>query len=228
MSEYSIMKSQKDSVFGLIQRHGMSPEEFEWAEVDSMVLPSAGVRVSRIAHKPSGYFFQFDRGVTNSFYCYFSPGSNSQVEGSPAMSWDDQIQLVDFWLRYLAREIESPDFWTTIASEKALSKASNNQTENTAFSAEEVHKIHESLDEIKKSLISLQSFSPEQRQYLDNNFDYLKNAAKRMGRKDWMILFVGQLFNTALMLALNPSIAQNLFRIAGTIFKWLTGNPLLP
>src|SRR5271157_2475747 len=124
MSEYTIMRSQKDEVFKLIQKLGMPLEEFEWVEVDSMSLPNTGIRVSRIVHKPSGYYFQFDRGVTNSFYCYFSPGSNSQVEGSPAMSWDDQVQLVDFWLRYLTREIESPDLWTTIASETALSTAS--------------------------------------------------------------------------------------------------------
>jgi hypothetical protein len=185
------------------------------------------VQVSRVVHKFSGYYYQFEYHRELN-YGWFSPGVNFPIEHAGAASWSVQIQYVNAWLKKLKRELEEPDLWEAIANEKVLSEISVEQNENIPFSIEEIHRIQESLNEIKQYLIPSQPFSAEQLKYLDARFDYLDDAATRLGRKDWIVIFVGSLTNIIVGLALTPSIARELFHIAGTVLGWIVKIPFLP
>jgi hypothetical protein len=224
MSESLVMKSQANEVFQNIQMHEIPPEDFEWNILPSIFNQS--VYVSRLRHKSSGFYFQFDFH-NNRHFCEFSPGNTTPIEQDFPGTWENQIEYLNSWLNNLQREIEAPDLWGAIANEKVLAEGSSEQDENVQFTREEIHRIHENLNEIKHYLISSQPFSPEQLNYLDARFNYLEEAATRVGRKDWIILVVGTLTNTIITLALIPSIARELLRLAGTVLSWVFNIHLL-
>lgn len=225
MTDFFLLKSQKNEVFQAIQNNDFQPEEFEWNVEKSRY--SSEVQVLRLVHKFSGYFYQFENHRDLN-YGWYSPGVNFPAELTGAASWSEQILNVNAWLKKLKRELEEPDLWEAIAKEKVLSEISVDQNENIPFSIEEKPRIQESLNEIKQFLISSQSFSADQLNYLDARFNYLEDAASRLGRKDWIIIVIGTLMNTIITLAITPSIARDLFRLAGTILGWLVKIPLLP
>jgi hypothetical protein len=219
-----VLKSQKNTILEIIQSYDISPEQFVWDEIQSVIRND--VYVSRLVHKSSGYYFQFDF-YDGRHYCTFSPGENKDIESVYPEVWDQQLLRFEMWLNYLLREVQAPDLWGAIANEKALSEVSYEHNENTSFTEEEILKIQKNLEEIKKYLISAQSFSPEQLHYLDVRFNYLQDAASRIGRKDWIILVVGTITNIIITYALSSAVARELFHIAGLLLKWVIGIPLL-
>jgi hypothetical protein len=219
-----ILLSQKNRIFEIIQVNNIPTDQFTWVERPSNF--DSRITVSALLHKPSGFYFQFDF-YQGAHYCLFSPGENQQTQSEFCGDWSNQIGIFAFWLQYLMREVQAPDLWNAILNEKVLSEFSYDKNENTEFSSEEISRIQKNLEEIKQYLISAQSFSPNQLRYLDANFDYLQDAATRMGRKDWIIIVVGTLTNIAITLALNSDISRKLFHIAGLLLKWVIGFPLL-
>lgn len=227
MSEFPILLSQKNQVLEDIQGFDLPPEDFEWELAQSNYEGMLVILVSRLVQKSTGYYFQFDFLRQDVHACTFSPGQSTITETNVTGVWESQIQYFHYWLGYLKREVEAPDLWKAIAAEKVLSEVSSEQYENDLFSKDEKHRIEVSLNEIKQYLISSRSFSTEQRKYLDARFSYLEDATTRLGRKDWIIIVVGTLTNTIFSLALTPSIARELFRLAGTLLGWVIKIPLL-
>ena len=223
MEESLILKSQARDIFELIKSIQLTPEDFKWETVSSNI---GLLKVSRLVHINTNYYFQFDFVKTQHHYVC-SPGNSTQVESATAGNWDNHIAAFKRWLQYLKREIEAPDLWSAIANEKVLSEVSYDNDDNATFSMEEKLRVAHSLNEIKQYLISIQSFSPEQKQYLDARFGYLINASERLGRKDWILLAVGTLTNIIIGLSLMPDIAREFLRIAGALLKWILINKLM-
>jgi hypothetical protein len=223
MAESLILKSQANELFQLIESVHLLPQDFKWTTVNS--VNEAYLEVSKLIHISSNYYFQFDFRGGNRFY-EFSPGDTAQFEKASA-HWDIQKKAFIRWLNNLKREIESPDLWSAIANEKIFSEAPSSDNNDAIFSNEERIRIAQNINEIKQYLLSTQSFSTEQKQYLDGRFDYLVAASERLGRKDWILLAVGTLTNIIIGMALMPDIARELFRIAGAVLKWVLITQLL-
>ena len=63
-----------------------------------------------------------------------------------------------------------------------------------------------------------------QDKFIRQRLDYLAEASKRMGKKDWMNLTLGVLMNLILFLRLTSNTAGELMKVAGNTLRWLTQN----
>lgn len=215
MTRLLLLKSQMNTVFELIAACGLDPAQFAWHQVASQFSKDV---IHKLVYLNSSYYFRFD--IHNgSHFSRYSPGDDINTEEHPAGGWDTQAFLVQRWLDHLVRELQAPDLWQAIADEKSLSDASSQNAENSLFSADEIKRIDQNLPEIKEKLLAAQEFTPQQRQYLDSNFAYLKDASTRMGRKDWIIIVVGTLTNIIITLPLTSAVARDLFHIAGLVLN---------
>jgi hypothetical protein len=228
MSKRTILKSQKNDALQIIQQQGMLPEEFEWRESESTFDFEAGSLVSLLVHKPSNYFFQFDFQSDMIRCSIYSPGQDQQLIRRNRLHWAEQLGDLRSWIKSLKREISTPDLWAEISKEKILVEAAQQEQENTRFTTDEIHRVQENLNEIKQYLISSKEFSPEQINYLDGRFKYLGEAAERVGKKDWLMLLLGTLASVVMTLMLPTQLSGELFRVAGTLLKWVAGLHLLP
>ena len=121
-------------------------------------------------------------------------------------------------------ESDAPDLWATIGQEKALSTAAASaDLDNRPFTAAEQSLIATKLCEIKAHLLEDQEFAAEQAATIEREFAYLKEAAGRTGRKDWLNILLGGLISLAIGLALDPEKARGLLRLVGTVFQSLWG-----
>ena len=224
MSEYSIKKTQANQVFQILQKHGLPPEEFKWETVPSIYIPYA--HVSKLVHVPTDFYFLFDFR-DGKHWCRFSPGEHAMIDSQFPGGWPFLVGYFETWAATLKKEIDAPDLWAAIANEKVLSETFSADQDNTAFTSDEQARLGKVLFELRHYLLSSSSFTNEQTAYLDSHFKHLEEATTRIGRKDWILLAVGTFTNIIIGIGLQPDIARELFRLAGTLLKWLAVRPLL-
>jgi hypothetical protein len=228
-NDATITKTQRNDVLQLLQRYaGFDGSEFT---LDDSVQEEQGVfgyesyRSTQLLHKQTGYYFRF-----GCFLCMYSPGSRSKVEAMRHDSnWEAIRELFLKWASRVKKESEAPDLWAMIGSEQALGLQASATTDNRLFSPQEQATIAANLEEVRTSIVTLHNLREEDRQFMDENFNYLKEASRRVGRKDWLLLTYGTLVNTAVTLAMTPPVAQGFLQLAASLFQWVlnTGQHLL-
>jgi hypothetical protein len=189
MSAPELMRSQRNDVLKATQAAGFDKKEFEWemAGVGPYRPPAP-----QLVHKPTGYFFQFDY-VEGDFthpssrVARFAPGSEHPKEASRCRSWQDMLHALSRWLGYIRRETEEEDLWEKEEYEKFQSWISP----NSKFTPTELHSIDVGLDRVEKLLVSHSDKAERTLVDISDNIKYLKSTAKKSGRRDWLMMFIG-------------------------------------
>jgi len=202
-----LLPSQRNDVLERVINAGLKPAEFDWAEWSSDFEKSR--KISALIHRPSkDFWFMFERGLRGGHYAIFSPGNETPRESQYPGEWVGQLGYVDQWLGYLRREIEAPDLWATVAAGPGIDAG----TSNAPFTPTELEVIGERLAEIETRITELKALQEGQAQYVHETLDYLKVTAKGEGRRNWINMAIGVIFNIVLFLALPPDQAGALFR----------------
>lgn len=138
--------------------------------------------------------------------------------------WGKRVKAIRSWLAALKKEGETLDLWASISSEKALFTATSSaKLDNLPLTDTEQVLIAAKLDEIRAYILEGQQFDATQAEFVKQEFSYLKESAKRFGRKDWLRVLLGSLVGQAINLALSPEKAKGLMLLAGTAFQWVWG-----
>jgi hypothetical protein len=215
MSEYMLLRSQRNTVLALIKQYEVDPFNFSWSEVESKYTSerSLSVEVSRLSYKDTEFYFQFDF-LRGEHYAIFSPGEQTLVEEQYPEKWSFQLNYVKNWLMYLKREIEKPDLWAELAKYQ-LPPGEQLSTEmgNEPFTAQQFDQIAEGLRKVRAYLEAEFDFNEQQQRLIGEKLDYLLAAAKRQGRKDWLHTSIGVIFTLATALAFSPEQAKTIWNI---------------
>ncbi len=202
MSEYLLLKSQKNEKFKLNKNEGSDPANFIWTEIDSFWL--GGEEVNKIEYIDSDFFFKFDFRL-NENYCSYSPGEARKVDEKYPGSWEGIKDYVSNWLSYLRREIDQPDFWADIAKYQIpVDSEIKGDVANEPFTAYQAEQIIESLNNVRAFLHENELVSEEHQTFVKDKLNYLEEAVKRQGRLDWIHTCIGGITTIAVALALSP------------------------
>lgn len=193
-----LMRSQKNEVFDVIKEEGFYPSFFEWSVVKSSF--SNDCEVSRLNYIDSEYFYTFDMyvnqfypGYEGKHYAIYSPGFESKVEEQHPESWDRHTIYIKRWLSYLRREIGQPDLWSEISKYK-LDFEISEEVQNSKFSPNEIEKIKDGINQVRDYLEERELVDKEQNELINEKLDYLIEASKKQGRRDWILMLLGVLF----------------------------------
>jgi hypothetical protein len=216
MSKYTLLRSQRNSVLDLVKGSELDPFNFSWLEAPSRYARNAaGVteEVSRLCYNDTEFYFQFDF-KNGMHYAIFSPGQDALFAEHYPGNWENQFNCVEKWLTYLKREIHQPDLWSELAKyQLPPGEQIGKEIENEPFTAQQVDQIAESLKKIREYLETEFHLDVQQRALVNEKLDYLMEASKRQGRKDWLHTSVGVIFTLATGLALAPEQTKALWGI---------------
>jgi hypothetical protein len=109
-----------------------------------------------------------------------------------------------------------------------LRAASEDVTENVPFTSEEQKEITARLSAWAAHAQRTHSLSSAQMQSLQVKLDYLIEASRRIGRKDWLNLCAGPIFGYILTASLPSGAAREMFLGMLQAVGHLYGLPLLP
>jgi len=202
----------KNELLDCVQEAGLSPLDFRWEE-ESSDQPNYNYKVSVLSHCTSKFYFKFDRSKTGGFIVKFSPGKY-QLEGREGgiRNWAEAVVWFSNWLTYLKGEI-APDLWQQLQEYSPNeSLVDTERISNTPFTYLEVERILSGLDRIQDEIESGFSLQEEELAFVERQIEYLKDGAKRQGRKDWVHTSIGVVATIAVGLALSPEKTKLLWQ----------------
>ena len=187
-----LLKSQKARLAKILTSHSLDPADFVWTfeKSDSIGIDQALL----LKHTNSGYYFKFDKdlGLDEGEYwlCSHSPGSEGPHEVMQASNWNTVSNIFEDWAIALQREMEAEDPWDQPQEEFAKAWTESNDK----FTALELGKLDQRLDEIKQYLIEQSDKSKTTLQSIETGVQELKDDARKFGKKDWAMIFYGWFF----------------------------------
>lgn len=169
-----------------------------------------------ITHTPTGSYFNARWAPNIHSYAYNRRLGTDPVEPVHSVDeWDVLLNLIPQWTKDVADWAEIPDLWEIRDGWRAFIDSGNEDTSNAPFTAEEQEAISGQLASIKESIKKTYDLTAGQEKKLDNRFDEFEKASRRLGRKDWILLFMGGIFSLILADAITPGIAEHILITAG-------------
>ena len=224
---YTLLKSQKNEVFKILQEVGLEPAHFSWADID--LMPSVDRVVPRLNYLDGKYYFQFQRDTGKSdlqfqrntgIACKFTPGQERTVQCGKATSWGDLRRHVKFWSTYLKREIEATDFWAEMEKYRiSVSLALPEQVRNESIPAYEAEEIANKLQALADKIDELFELNTDQNQFVRSKLNYLAEAAKRQRSMDLVYTSIGVFGTIAMGLALTPGKTRELWQLMKSLIE---------
>lgn len=237
-ADFTLPKTRKNDVGRAIQEVGLRPDDFEWrddTQSESSRARSQFAKVSALIHRPTGSYFVFEmQPLPNHFLLpsrqgqgffgqqrepppqlayRFRPGAVASVEAVNIADSNQQLEYVTSWLGRVKEEHEAPDFWGNFAG-TGDAIAGSAFLDNTPFTPEERGRLETQLDEIREYLESVIEAQADTREFVRREFEYLKESSQRIGRKDWVLTFIGLLTSIVFSDPTVQAQASELFRFA--------------
>jgi hypothetical protein len=186
--------------------------------------------VPQLTHRPTDSIFVFDFDtVRESHAVAFTPGKEKPWDKADLLDWSSVTLYVNVWLQNVERERSSPNFWAELDKQRELLGAaeSTGDSDNTPFTPEEQVEVAKQLIEVRNLLVHTHQADPAA---LESRIDYLIDASTRMGRRDWLNIFIGGIFSWALTGLVPPEGVREVLAIASHALGHLFGGgvPQLP
>jgi hypothetical protein len=205
-------KWKSNQVFKAIEAAGLNPAEFDWDNSAADIC---------IRHRSSESYFDFG-GVAGQYIVRYATGDEPATQLAK-YTWEALMASVELWLADVKRDTETVDLWAQLRQgTDLLEGAWAEAVDNTPFSSDERNDIARRLDELSAHVKSTYALSERQLSQFDARLEYLVGASDRLGRKDWLILFIGIVAEFVLVAVLPPEVARNvILSFLDDIVRWL-------
>jgi hypothetical protein len=216
MAKCILLRSQKNDVLESVKSLGLDPFNFKWSVEGSNYTDDIygdSESVECLNYEGEGFFYKFDF-MKGKHYAIFAPGSDKLVDEKYPGNWENQLIYVGNWLSYLKREVEQPDLWAGLYKYQ-LPPSDQLITDigNEPFTVKEAEQLTEGIKRVQAYIETELDLNVDQHFLMSDKLDYLLEAAKRQGRKDWFHTSIGVIFTLASAIALSPEQTRNIWDI---------------
>ena len=209
---YTLMKSQKNEVFKILQDAGLEPANFAW-KIGRADVSRRFIDVPRLEYHDGQYYFQFEPKS-----CTLSPGELTAFAQYEAINWPMQIDNLIEWTDNLKREIEAPDLWAEMEKYKtSVSLALPEQILNEPIPAYEAEEIAKKLEQLANKIQEQFNLTNEQNKFVRRKLNYLAEAAKSQRSVNFVYMVIGVFVTIATALTLAPDQAKELWELIKSI-----------
>jgi len=207
-----LLQTQKNEVYELIEKFGLSPNMFDFSSPSD----DDGDTKLRLKSNPH-YYFIFAKARSGGHFARYSPGYDTPYKDEGASSWSLQLACVERWLRNLERELEAPDKWKLLQEELKNMDFGDIKYENTKFTYREYELLTEKIAELKSKISKLDLLEKQIKQ-INEKLDHLLHLAKDMNKTDWKELFIGSIINLLMQLSIDQNTGQTITGYVKSLF----------
>ena len=202
-----LTRIEKNRIYEAIGQTGLDPTELQLAVNHNKVV---------ITHSSGSKFaFEFSLTLTNlgtpkyevmaivaqGSKRVFDTGAGVDYIVQPVREWAEEVKLV----------CEMPDFWTRMPGSRNLFvEIHQENADNTPFTEGEQQQILSLVQAAKKEIGEKFDLTNKQMEQLSHGLDEAVEASKRIGRKDWRLLFVGVIFTVIIAATVPPEVAEHI------------------
>jgi hypothetical protein len=220
-----LTKRQRNAIFEALRARGVDPQSCAlrdplstWRQFSALIRHGSSLSRFRI----KGY-----SAKPGTYVAFMTVGDTYQGRSSEG-EWDTLMAALDTWAREVAYESDTPDLWTELQQvPEILATAQAGGASNKPFAPDEQAEISRRLDEIKNLVREKFDLTDEQLAAIDQRLDDAEEASKRLGRKDWLMMFYGGLVSTFITDAVPPTVIQTVLStvIHGIAYIFGIGGP---
>jgi hypothetical protein len=131
-------------------------------------------------------------------------------QGQEIGSFDEVLGALTDWANDVAQWIDTPDLWELNSATAEVPGVLVPESANTMFTPDEQAAISGQLKAIAEAVKKDYDLTAEQSARLDEKFEEAEKASRRMGRKDWGLLFGGAVFSLILADIITPGVAGHI------------------
>lgn len=196
-----LSRLQRNQIHEILTTQGLQASDCEWSS-----QKSAGTLIERLHHRPTAAHIAFSLhgSLLGMAWWPSVPG----VSGSQGIfPWPMAAKYVEIWAGVVRRDDQAPDLWAEAAKAKEIPNAAGDfGADNSPFDVAEIELLKPQLDEIEAYVAATQPLTEPQRRELRQRFDYLLGSAKRkVGRIDWLNIFIAQIIQLVINQVLDGS-----------------------
>jgi hypothetical protein len=154
----------------------------------------------QIAQQKSGSAFSLDGATRASRYEPSAWFGTKRVGTDPTQDWEVEandwqgvLENVRLWIQEIAQYEDTPDLWELYRS--GLRSSFELATDYTPFTAEEQAEVDAGLDQVMAKLAEMSErldLTAADVRDIKETVDELKDANKRLGKKDFKLVLIGQ------------------------------------
>lgn len=217
----NLMRQQRRGIFVAIENEKYAPDEFQWEE-----FQDGSVTAQKLIHLPTRAYFLFTLelqfGADPRPLCEWSPGEGEPVQRANASVWESQRDYVYEWLRNIRQEFYDPDPWDSVSP---LTTADAN--DEAFFSPEERADLSLKLREILDYIAEQRELSADEKREVEVRFVLpLEDAAAKLKRGQWKLMFYGALINEGVHIGFSTPVWAQIAHLAVQTVSHFFGAPL--
>lgn len=199
-----LKKSERNLIFQALVEAGIDPATCELSIGEKLVLTHPSSNSSFIAACGTGHSY---------FWGEICVGEDPPDEFNRA-TWDNVAGYAHQWAKDVAQYVGTPDLWADLQGAKEVLGAGQHEAmENTPFTPAEQAEITRVIRQIKASLKENTELTAKQLSRIEDRLDEAEEASRRIGRKDWLLLFSGTIFTLIVTDCLTPDVAQQVLMV---------------
>ena len=200
----ALTKKQRNALYDQIVTAGLDPARCDFADDEQDV---------RLTHNPTGSIFSAQLHKYEGYTVRKSIG-DEPAEQFFEPTWSAVVNSATVWAESVEEFMKVPDLWAELRREKKfLSGDEYDSANNAPFSAAEQSRIGGQLREIKDYLADRYPLSDEEISEVEVRLDEVAAAARRVGRKDWLLMFYGVMFTLIVTALLPPDTVQRMMAV---------------
>jgi hypothetical protein len=193
----------RNDIFETIAARGLDPASCELTDRTVGI----GNQVD-LVHQPTRSKFTVWTRQPDMYHTDVVVGGADQVRRA-AVGWPQLMDELATWADEVRYEMDTPDLWAELRQvPQVLAASQATDASNAPFSPNEQSEISGKLDEIKKLVRERFELTDEQFAVIDERLDDAEEASKRLGRKDWILMFYGAVTSTFMTDAVPPNVIQ--------------------
>jgi hypothetical protein len=172
----------------------------------------------RLAHMPSGAHFLV--GGTYGHFKLTLVVGDEQPSVAESYDWANVLTRVKRWAGDVKRDVDTPDLWDEVRRRQGvLTGASYENADNSRLTETELTEIVERVEKIKE-LVRTQTTSARMLS-VEAKLDYVVEAARRLGRKDWALMFGGAIVSVLVADLLPREVVGDILSMAANVLSHL-------
>jgi hypothetical protein len=177
---------------------------------ESLPLAEQRTQDAYVRHEASGSSFSFrdDSRRVGDYVASMTVGHAFLRECSPC-TWKQLMENLYEWAKEVRYEIDTPDLWAEVRRvPEILAAVQDTRATNAPFTPVEQAQISNQLDEVKQLVREQYELTDDQLAVIDQRLDQADEASKRLGRRDWAMMFYGGVISTFMTNAVPPGVIQ--------------------
>jgi hypothetical protein len=178
-----INKQRRNEIFEALVAAGHDPHDFD--VVNETVIHDASDSRLSVGHGGPRFVVKYNVG-------------DADVETDWIPVWEAVVEFIVAWAYEIQHVAATPDLWAELRSEKKLfAPPCSPDDVNTPFTDAEKAQIRAQLDEVMHYAERTFDLSENGMRQLEEHLLYLREAADRLGRKDWRAIAISSVITLA-------------------------------